>query len=126
MTPAGPLPADGSGKASTSPVKTRTLVAPPSATDKPEFGTEVDDLAAGREHGEAARLRGHPGGERAVEQARRGRGNELEAGGALEDDPSAALELDLGQASLEPQDLARSHVAPGLLVRSRSSGSPGR
>ena len=49
------------------------------------------------------------------------------AGGALQDHPGPPVELDLGQASLEPQDLAGLHVAAGRVgVVGGPGGSPGR
>ncbi len=84
-----------------------------------ELGPEVDDLAARGKDREPARLGGHARGQRSVTQPGRACRNELEAGGPLEDHPRTPVELDLGQPSFQPQELAGPHVAAWLLVLAR-------
>ena len=70
-----------------------------------KLGPEVDDLAAGRKNREPARGRGHARRHGSVPQPGGACRNELEAGGALEDDARTQVKLDLGQTSFQPRNL---------------------
>ena len=105
-----------SGNAWTSPVKTRTVAAPASSTARPNSVPRSTTLLCGVSTVKPRRAVRHARRQSSLEKSRRTRREQLEAGRALEDDPRAAVELDLRQAPLEPKRFARSHVPARLLL----------
>ncbi len=84
-----------------------------------ELGAEVDNLVVRGEDGKPLGMGRHARRQLALEQPGRASREQLEAGRSLEDDPCAAVELDLGQPALEAERLARHHVPAGPLARLR-------